>query len=191
MRFSLLALIALTTFAGLACAALAQPSTHWLTIVVTLTALMFEWQFVRLLVSDEARRAAAGGWLLFACVYLGLVFGPWTQQRLAPSLLSSQVLRAAERKWFPDTVAYQVDLGYWPSQAVTSRRININVLPTTDYSQAVSFIAAGTGQSSSQASLFHLTGHWLFAWLAGWLGGWLAAAFQRLAANRRKSLTSG
>jgi hypothetical protein len=189
MRFSLLALIALTTFAGLACAALAQPSLHWLTIVVTLTALMFEWQFVRLLVCNEARRAAAGGWLLFACVYLGLVFGPWTQQRLAPSLLSSQVLRAAERKWFPETVAYQVDLGYWPSQSV-SGRININVLPTTDYSQLVSYIAAGPAPFSSQASLFHLTGHWLFAWLAGWLGGWLAAAFQRRAADRRGSLTS-
>ena len=184
MRFSLLALIALTTFAGIACAALAQPSAHWLTIVVTLTALIFEWQFVRLLVSDGERRAAAGGWLLFACVYLGLVFGPWTQQRIAPSLLTSQALRAAERKWFPETVAYQIDLSYSPSQLV-SGRININTLPTTDYSQLVSYIAAGPAQFSAPASLFHLTGHWLFAWLAGWLGAFLAAAFRRRAADLR------
>jgi hypothetical protein len=191
MRFSLLALIALTTFAGLACAALAQPSAHWLTIVVTSTALLFSWQVLQLLMADEARRAPAAGWLLFACVYLGLVFGPWTQQRIAPSLLTSQALRAAERKWFPETVAYQIDLSYSPSQLV-SGRININTLPTTDYSQLVSYLSAGMpAQFSAPASLFHLTGHWLFAWLAGWLGALVAAAFYRRAADRRRSLTSG
>ena len=55
MKFSLLTLIVITTFAGLACAALAKPSDDWLIAVVTLTAVAFMYQVLRALVLSGAR----------------------------------------------------------------------------------------------------------------------------------------
>jgi hypothetical protein len=186
MRFSLLTLIALTSVAGLACAALAKPSGDWLTVIVTLTALAYIVQVLRAILLTGAARASALGWLLFATAYLALALGPWSGQHVGPSLLSSRALLAAQTRWLPE--ARDVDLAFTLTGsslvAASSPQYTININSNTSYAildsylQALS-IADVPPRSLSPAGLFHWSGHWLCAWLAGWLGAAIAAAAQR------------
>src|SRR5262245_12630572 len=106
MTFSLRTLIAVTTLAALACAALVKPSADWLTVVVSPTALAFSTQLLRALFQSGESGAAAAGWLLFATVYLALVFAPWSREHVGANLLSSQALLAAQ----PRVPAQQLDV---------------------------------------------------------------------------------
>src|SRR5262245_5541065 len=99
LRFSLLGLVALVSFAGLASAALVRPGPQWLSIVVTLTAVMIIAQSLRAVLQIGQSRAAAIGWLLFAAAYLALTVGPWLGGVVGTNLLSTKALNYAQVQW--------------------------------------------------------------------------------------------
>src|SRR5262245_57859282 len=118
LRFSLLGLVALVSFAGLASAALVRPGPQWLSLVVTLTVVMIVAQSLRAVLQDGESRAAAIGWLLFAVAYLALTIGPWLGSVVGPNLLSSQALNYAQVQWRKESV---------PEASVDSMaRVNLN-----------------------------------------------------------------
>jgi hypothetical protein len=179
VKFSLRTLIAVTSLAGLACAALAKPGEDWLTVVVSLTALAFAIQLLRVSVQRGAARAAAAGWLLFAASYLALVLAPWTREQIGPALVSSQALQAAQTRWFPESAGNQMAQAYVDltnSLAFApGRPYTITVSGNTSYALLQSLFDQNVASGPTTAGYFHLTGHWLFAWLAGWLGATVAA----------------
>ena len=185
MKFSLRTLIAITSLAGVACAALAKPSEDWLTVVVSLTAAVLAIQLLRLSVLSGAARASAAGWLLFAASYLALVLGPWTREHVGPSLLTSQALQAAQTRWFPGNSGDQLaalafmDASNSLLASSPNRSYTISVSGNTSYALVRSLFDQGNSADASPAGYFHLTGHWLFAWLAGWLGAMAATAIYR------------
>jgi hypothetical protein len=195
LRFSLLGLVGLLSFAALACAALVRPGPQWLAVVVTLTVLMIGFQAIRAIVARDESRAAAIGWLVFALVYLLLTLGPWLSDHVGPTLLSSKAIAYAQANWRKESLEnYASD--YWG-------RINLNqvraplVLDGTsntlvwttgidlsgwDYRPAP---GAWWAEQPTPVNCFRASGQWLFAWLAGWLGAAIAVAFQRRSASRR------
>lgn len=190
LRFSLLGLIALTTFAGLASAALVQPSVGWTSVVVSLTAAKICWQVLRAILTAGESRAAALGWLLFAVGYLAITLGPWLSSHLGPQLLTSRGLIYAQAQW------HKVLVGPSDGQAQlwydVNGRANING-PFFDGTGSTLFVdsgwvsypaMAGTVDVATIAHHFHLSGHWLFAWIAGWFGGLIAVQFQRYQTTR-------
>ena len=187
MRFSLLALIALTTFAGVACAALVKPSVDWLSVVVSVWSLTLAAQVLRFLLHTDQRRAAAGGWLLFALVYLAIVFGPWTSRRLGPALATSQAIDYAQARWLPEE--QRININNTVSDLYLSN-IQTGSFPYPLTAPSASNLMRAfnsPGLSPSTGSLFHLTAHWLCAWLAGLLGAAIAAAFYRRRARQAAS----
>jgi hypothetical protein len=181
MKFSLRTLIAATTLAALACAALAKPSADWLTVVVSLTAIAFATQILRVLFQSGPSRAAAAGWLLFATAYLGLVFAPWSREHVGANLLSSQALLAAQPK--VNAQQFDVDLSLTSFNGMVTYPfpypININVNTNTSYALVQSLISEIPASVPPEVHYFHMSGHWLSAWLAGWTGALLAAGFHR------------
>lgn len=192
LRFSLLGLIGFTTFAGVASAALAQPSYFWTSVAVSLTGALLSWQVLRAILCTGESRAAAVGWLVFALGYLALILGPWFSSHLGPHLLTSRGLVQAQVEWHklpinsPD--GQQIQVLDW------SGRANMSGVPYYDGTGSsiwtdpgwVSY-PAGSGTLSSAAMMqqFHLSGHWLCAWIAGWLGSALAVQLQRYQTSRR------
>jgi hypothetical protein len=199
LRFSLLGLIGLTTFAGLASAALVQPSIGWASVIVSLTGAMLCWQVLRVILTAGESRAAAIGWLLFAIGYLAIVMGPWLSTYLGPSLLSSRGLVYAQVQW------HKLPIDSGNPQAIQlydwNGRININSINGIDIDSTSNTIlmdsgwisypaGSGVAESATAAHHFHLAGHWLFAWVAGWLGGLVAVQLQRYQSIRRALVTS-
>lgn len=195
LRFSLLGLVGLLSFAALACAALVRPGPQWLGVVVTLTVLMVGFQFIRAVLAMGESRAAAVGWLLFATTYLALTLAPWLGDNVGPNLLSSKAIAHAQATWRKDTMEnYPVDYG---------RRININQLFGPNVVDGTSNTLVWTtdidlngwsyrpvaqgwwGDQVAPVNCFRASGQWLFAWLAGWLGAAIAASFYGRATRRR------
>lgn len=182
LRFSLLGLIGLTSFAGVACAALVQPGPGWTSIIVTLTAAVFAWQILRVVLLAGESRAAAIGWLLFAGGYLALVLAPWLGERVGPQLLSSKALAHAQTHWrkdgphaaISDYQRMSVDLyGVWAANPTANVWIDPGPQPT---SWNLSNLTLAPADSATH---FQLAGHWLCAWLAGWLGAVAAVQCRR------------
>jgi len=184
LRFSLLGLIGLTSLAAFACAALARPDAGWLSVIVSLTALVATLQLLRALLLPGESRAAACGWLLFACVYVALFAGPWLSANVAPALLPAKGIAYAQASWHPaqhqpEVVGWSADYSFLKLEQVT---INANSGALTLVPVLASGNAIPVPTASSVGGLFVLTGHWLFAWIAGWLGAVLAVHLQRRAA---------
>jgi uncharacterized membrane protein len=193
LRFSLLGLVALVSFAGLASAALVRPGPQWLSLVVTLTVVMIIAQSLRAVLRDGESRAAAVGWLLFAVAYLALAIGPWLGSVVGPNLLSSQALNYAQVQWRKES----------PSDTtidVSMSRVNLNSVYSTvvdGTSNSLIWSTSGpnwvtdvdgwvyqrlanfSGANRVPVNAFHLSGQWLTSWLAGWLGSAIAVALWR------------
>ena len=186
LRFSLLGLIGLTTLAALACAALVQPGVGWTSVVVSLTVLTAAWQLLRLLLQPGQPRAAALGWLVFACGYLAIVLGPWLSTNLGPQLASSKGLNYAQLNWRKEDPG-DAAAGYlWSIPDGTSNTLWV------DYGGGLSLFRPQTGNiyaADPAASFFQLSGHWLCAWILGWLGAALAVHFQRHARGAHSEIS--
>ena len=191
-RFSLLGLIGLTTFAGLASAALVQPGFGWASVITSATCAMFCWQVLRAMFTTGQSRAAAVGWLVFAVGYLALILGPWLSSHLGPHLLTSRGLVYAQVEW------HKAPLN--PSNAQAQQWIDWNgQINSPPYFGSVGTLVPDGGLVSYAASTaavdqavvahhFQLSGHWLFAWIAGWLGALVAVQLQRFQATRRAAV---
>ncbi|MCI0357761.1 MAG: hypothetical protein L0211_04645 [Planctomycetaceae bacterium] len=184
LRFSLLGLVALVSFAGLATAALVRPGPQWLSVVVTLTAVMIVAQSLRAVLHAGESRAAAIGWLLFAVAYLALAMGPWLGAVVGPDLLSSKALNYAQVQWRKESPPEaRVEL-------LTGMDLDLNGTPANYYISNNGWVTdvrgwfyyknstlAGAQQVS--VNYFHASGQWLIALLAGWLGSAIAAVMWR------------
>jgi hypothetical protein len=189
LRFSLLSLIGLTTFAALASAALVHPGIGWTSVIVTLVVATFTWQVLRVLLTTGETRAAGVGWLVFAIGYLALVLAPWLSNRVGPRLLSSQALNYAQINWRHEDPAgglaeYQrhinLDLFGVPFVDATSNNsVWLDVSGNGSWMIPTSMGSSLVAANPVAANHFQLSGHWLCAWLAGWLGSLLAVHFQR------------
>ena len=181
LRFSLLGLIGLTTLAGLASAALVQPSVGWTSVVVSLTVAAVIWQVLRVIFSTGQARAAACGWLLFAIGYLAVILGPWLSSHLAPQLISSKALLYAQVNWrkesLPNSNQQQQSYMDMNGQILTGIS-NTLVLQTDGWSGNYNISTAGADLTAG-ANYFHLSGHWLCAWIFGLIGSLIAVQFQR------------
>jgi hypothetical protein len=182
LRFSLLGLIGLTTFAGLASAALVQPSVEWTSIVVSLTVAAVFWQVLRAIFSTGQPRAAACGWLLFAIGYLAVALGPWLSSHVAPHLLSSKGLQYAQENWRKESPPnagqqQQIYLGM-NDQIISGLSNTIVVNSDPGWGNGYNIIAAGADPTVT-ANYFHLSGHWLCAWLFGLIGSIVAVQLHR------------
>jgi hypothetical protein len=191
LRFSLLGLIGLTTLAGLASAALVQPSANWTSVVVSLTALAVIWQVLRTIFSTGQARAAACGWLLFAISYLAVALGPWLSSQLAPQLISSRALAYAQVHWRKETPPN----GTPPYQVLTDLNLNGQIYSTSVFDPTSDvwidpgwngrYIATAAGiDPAASASYFLLSGHWLAAWVFGLIGSIVAVALHRWGATK-------
>jgi hypothetical protein len=167
LRFSLLSLIGLVSWAALACAALVHPGAGWLSVVVSLTAAAIVWQALVAINGRSASRAAAAGWLLFAIGYLAVARGPWLGQVVGPQLISTQALNYAQVNWRKeDPNPAVVQPQQWMDPAAYNPLI---------FSNTLSFpVAIATPPQPPAINTFQLAGHWLIAWLAGWLGAAVA-----------------
>ncbi|HZN35270.1 MAG TPA: hypothetical protein VFB80_15685 [Pirellulaceae bacterium] len=186
MKFSLLTLLVITAFAGLACAALVKPSVDWLTAVVSLTALAFIYQVLRALVQRGASQAAAAGWLLFASTYLLLVFCPWLGERVGPDLITSRAILAAQQRWLPESNSVELQLAFVPDGGLVASvgwplQTTVNVNSNASYALVRSLLTAPNRlpHALTPAELFCRTAHWLCAWLAGGLGAAVALVCYR------------
>jgi uncharacterized membrane protein len=187
-RFSLLALIGFTSFAGLASAALVQPSIGWTSVVISLTAVILVWQVLRLVLTSGETRAAASGWLIFAIGYLAIVLGPHANHRIGPHLLSSKLLVHALVKW------HKIEQPNPPAQEWLNWGAQFNSNAPALWGQAIDgtsntiwmdYAVAYSLPSTGPIVCFQLTGHWLFAWLVGWMGSLIAVQLQRYQMSRR------
>ena len=182
LRFSLLGLIGLTTFAGLASAALVQPSVGWTSVVVSLTVAVVVWQVLRAIFSTGEARAAASGWLLFAIGYLAVVLGPWLSSHLGPQLISSKALVYAQANWRKDNPPnanqqYQMLLDF-NGQLISGVSNTIVLNSDAGWGTGYNVIAAGADPTAS-ANYFHLSGYWLCAWIFGLIGSLFAVQLRR------------
>ncbi|MCU0877152.1 MAG: hypothetical protein MUF06_05085 [Pirellulaceae bacterium] len=192
-RFSLLGLLGLTTLCGLAAGALVQPSSLWLSLIVSLTALAIIVQTVRVLLETGTARAAAVGWLLFAVSYLAIALGPWLSANLGGQLATSRGIDFAIAR-----TEQVVDLDYYRGGGYQIPQSNVNGVdnPNTTWidinyqivsaNQLATNVAAVPGLEHRQ--LFTQSAHWLAAWVAGWLG---AAIAVQLASRRAKPAVYG
>ena len=190
-RFSLLGLIGLTTFAGLASAALVQPSIGWTSVIISLTGALLCWQVLRAMLSTGPSRAAAVGWLVFAIGYLALVLGPWLGGHLGPRLITSRGLAYAQVEWHklpanPGNVQTQQWID-WSGPINNGGPYYVNPSNTLLLDSGLVAYTGGSDvlESATAAHHFQLAGHWLFAWIAGWLGSALAVQLQRYQTFRR------
>lgn len=180
LRFSLLGLVAFISFAGLASAALVRPSNDWLSVVVTLTTGLIVVQMLRATLLPGEPRAAAVGWLFFACSYLALAIGPWFGEHVGPLLLSSRGLAYAQTHWRKDPAEAQAfDIVRQNSYAQLVSLWNggsaiDSAVWTTSYDTGSGYpVVPNSGTATmpiTPAACFRASGHWLCAWLAGWLG---------------------
>jgi hypothetical protein len=182
LRFSLLGLIGLTTLAGLASAALVQPSAEWTSVVVSLTVAAVGWQVLRAIFCTGPARAAARGWLVFAVGYLAVALGPWLSSHLAPQLISSKALVYAQMHWRKESLPQQnapyynvlTDFNWNGVYDGTSSTIWID----PGWNGRYSAISSGV-DPNAPANYFQFTGHWLCAWLFGLVGSVVAAQLHR------------
>jgi hypothetical protein len=181
LRFSLLGLIGLTTLAGLASAALVQPSVEWTSVVVSLTVAAIVWQVLRAIFSTGQARAAACGWLLFAIGYLAVALGPWLSSHLAPQLLSSKALVYAQANWRKESLpnANQQQQLFWDMNGQVLTGISNTIVINNDGWSGNYNIAAAGADPTAGANFFHLSGHWLCAWIFGLIGCLVAVQLQR------------
>lgn len=187
LRFSLLGLIGLTTLAGLASAALVQPSVEWTSVVVSLTVAAIVWQVLRAIFSTSQPRAAACGWLLFAIGYLAVALGPWLSGHLAPQLISSKALVYAQVNWRKDNPPnanqqYQMLLDL--NGQILTGVSNTLIVQTDGWSG--NYNMSTVSDPTAGANYFHLSGHWLCAWIFGLIGSLIAVQLQRWGELRAK-----
>jgi hypothetical protein len=195
LRFSLLGLVGLLSFAALACAALVRPGPQWLSVVVTLTAAMIGYQVLRAVLESGASRAAAIGWLVFALAYLALTLAPWLADQVGPKLLSSRALAYAQTSWRREST--ETHAGDYLGRINVNQPFAPTILDGTSntlvWSLDVNASGSGWGYqptgnlaydgSTASVNGFRLSGQWLFAWVAGWLGSAIAVALERRAAR--------
>jgi hypothetical protein len=191
-RFSLLGLLGLTTLCGLAAGALVQPSSLWLSLIVSLTVLAIIVQTVRVLLWTGSARAAAVGWLLFAVSYLAIALGPWLSTNLGGQLATSRGIDfAIERTEQVIDANYYRGGGYQIPQSDVNGVYNLNTTWIDVNYQIVSANQLATNVAALPAlerrHLFAQSAHWLAAWLAGWLGSAIAAQL----ASRRSLVPCG
>jgi hypothetical protein len=191
-RFSLLGLLGLTTLCGLAAGALVQPSSLWLSLIVSLTVLAIIVQTVRVLLWTGSARAAAVGWLLFAVSYLAIALGPWLSTTLGGQLATSRGIDfAIERTEQVIDANYYRGGGYQIPQSNVNGVYNPNTTWIDVNYQIVSANQLATNIAALPAlerrHLFAQSAHWLAAWLAGWLGSAIAAQL----ASRRSLVPCG
>jgi hypothetical protein len=190
-RFSLLGLLGLTTLCGLAAGALVQPSSLWLSLIVSLTVLAIIVQTVRVLLAEGQSRAAAVGWLLFAVSYLAIALGPWLSANLGPQLATSRGIDFALER-IPASDANLSYSGDQSGNVFQTPRFNLNSVNTVNASgldvnydvlvanQLVTNMSGLVGHEYRRYYFTH-SAHWLAAWLTGWLG---AAIAVQLASRR-------
>jgi hypothetical protein len=188
LRFSLLSLIGLVSWAALACAALVQPGPGWLSVVVSLTAAAVTWQLLRAIFADSASRAAAAGWLLFAIAYLAVAQGPWLGQTIGPRLASTQALNYAQVNWRKEDPNHGAAV-YQTMQSLNAwGQINGRINTLAIDGIALYVTPPPTQPQFAPLNSFQLSGHWLFAWLIGWLGASVAGHCYRQREGGRESL---
>jgi hypothetical protein len=181
LRFSLLSLIGLVSWAALASAALVHPGSGWLSVVVTLTAAAIAWQLLRAVLTRGSSRAAAAGWLVFAVGYLAIARGPWLGQTVGPQLISTQALNYAQVNWRKeDPHQAPAQPQQWIDLSSGGRIIDgtSNTLIFNGGAWTYS-LSTTTPTTPPVVNWFQLSGHWLFTWLAGWLGAAVAVHCER------------
>jgi len=188
LRFSLLGLIGLTTFAGLASAALVQPGVGWASFIISATGAMLCWQVLRAMLTTGQPRAAAVGWLVFAIGYLALVLGPWLSSHVGPHLLTSRGLVYAQVQWHkvplsPNNPQAQQWID-WSGQINNTSYVGSGGTLILDSSWVSYAASTAVVDQAVVAHHFQLSGHWLFAWIAGWLGALIAVQLQRYQSRR-------
>jgi hypothetical protein len=192
-RFSLLGLLGLTTLCGLAAGALVQPSSLWLSLIVSLTVLAIIVQTVRVLLWTGSARAAAVGWLLFAVSYLAIALGPWLSTNLGGQLATSRGIEFALERFPPNDVKLSYTSEGGREDVFPTPRFNVNSLNNANatWINVTYDILLATQQANQIAALPALEHRHLFTqsahWLAAWLAGWLGAAIAVQLAGRRDS----
>ncbi len=168
LRFTLRGLFAVVTVAAIGCAALANPTDLWASVVLSGTLGLL---IIALLVAVARRGAArvgANGFALCGCAYLGLILAPGAGTNIVPNLVTSKVLVEAESKWPP---AVSLD----KLIAAISRRVQPGSLKPIWISTA--------SYTDRQTSPFQRIGHSLFALLFAIVGSvvtrWLWAGEAR------------
>jgi hypothetical protein len=188
VRFSILGLIGLVTFAAVACQTLMHPGSWWASILITATLAAIGIQSLRVLLLAGQRRASSLGWLLFAVAYLAVTTGPWLADTFGRQMITTHGLAYAQNRWPNNNV--QVQGGAWFN-------VNGRALQFIDSTSSTIWIDNGLGYSGfvpagnaaaiypSQGALIHpfqVAGHWLFAWIAGAIGAAIGGHFYRRSA---------
>ncbi len=194
LRFSLLGLVALLSFVGLACAALVRPGPEWLSVVVSLTVLLIGYQSLRAILERGPARAAAIGWLMFALAYLALTIGPWLGEQVGPKLLSSRALAYAQSNWrkesteeYSNDYVGRININHFVAPTIIDGTTNTLLWTTdVDLDGRVDLQMADRwwGGEAAPFNCFRAAGHWLSAWVAGCLGGTIAVMLQQRAARQ-------
>ena len=183
LRFSLLGLISLVSVAGLASAALVTPGAWWLSIVVSLVALVLIIQLVRAALTTGQARASAIGWLLVACSYVALTQAPWLKDQIGRQLITTKALVYAQAQWRKESADVPYDayvrrltLDPWGwGQVASGATLTVdNAAVWTTYALNDQGLAI-----PQPANHFQLSGQWLWTLGAGWLGSVLAGLFYR------------
>jgi hypothetical protein len=184
LRFSLLGLVGLVSFAALACAALVEPGDGWLSVVVTIVVFLGIGHALRAVLHGGESRAASVGWLVFVVGYLALALGPWIGEHIGPGLLSSKGLTHAQVRWRKEDPNNPSAL----NQVINLNTGDIDLSYMTSINSWVYLQGVpASGMAVPGPNHFRLSGHWLFAWLAGWLGAALAVRFHRRRAAAAES----
>lgn len=181
LRFSLLGLIALVSVAGLASAALVTPSAWWLSIVVSLVALVLIIQLVRTALATGPSRASAIGWLLLASSYVALTQAPWLKDQIGRQLLTTKAIVYAQVHWRKESAEMPYD-AYLRQLAVNPwgwGEVASGATLTVDNSAIWMTYAVNDLMAPQGVNYFQLSGQWLWTLAAGWLGSVLAGCFYR------------
>lgn len=200
-RFSLLGLLGLTTLAGLAAGALVQPSSLWLSLIVSLTAVALIVQTVRVLLREGEPRAAAVGWLLFAASYLAIALGPWLSTNLGPQLATSRGIDFALERIPVNDAKLSYSNSGGRENVFQTPRFNVNSVNNVNAAWIdVSYDVMVANEVATNIAalpalehrhLFTRSAHWLAAWLAGWLGATIAVQLAARRDERTARVTRG
>jgi hypothetical protein len=200
LKFSLKDLLVFTALIAIACAALANAGIWWHSIVVTATITGMTALVLWGVLNPGPGRAFAMGWMLLAAGYLGLIFGPWTESQLGPSLITARGLAQLEYSTRGNNlsppvlqVSPQTDFSFgsdlsliYSGSTITSG--SVTSPPARIWASTGTAVPAGVAYYDPPIALtyttFQSTGHWLLASLFGFGGAHLAAFLYRA---RRKT----
>jgi hypothetical protein len=94
VRVPIAALMGVVLLIALGCAALRSGSALWASILLTVDFVLLGFASLAIAYRRGARRAWWVGFAVFGWGYLGLAFGPWTAENVAPRLATTAFLDA-------------------------------------------------------------------------------------------------